>query len=74
MNFPLMARQLVLARECLITLVAHDTLGRIPALFGPDLVVAPNMSIFLALALCLSPAAVFFGTLAVGGGVTSEGR
>jgi hypothetical protein len=74
MNFPLMARQLVLARECLITLVAHDTLRRIPALFGPDLVVAPDMSILLALALCLSPAAVFFGTLTVGGGVTSEGR
>lgn len=74
MNFPLMARQLVLARECLITLVAHNTLRRIPALFGPDLVFAPNMSILLALALGLSPAAVFFGTLSVGGGVTSEGR
>lgn len=74
MNLPLMARQLVLARECLRTLIAHDALRRVSTLFSPDLVITPNMSILLALVLCLSPAAVFLRTLAVGGGMISKER
>jgi hypothetical protein len=56
-----------------MALVAHGALRRIPALFGPRLVFAPNMPVLLALILCLSPAAVLLGTLTVGFGVISGG-
>lgn len=56
-----------------MALVTHGALRRVPALLSPSLMLAPNVSVLFALVLCLGPAAVFFGTLAVGEGMIPEG-
>ena len=71
-DLPLVATQPVLARECLVALVAHSTLRRVPARLGPRLVIAPNMSVLFILVLCFGPTTVFFGALAMDAGVISE--
>ena len=61
-------------RECLVALVAHSALRRISNLLGPRLVIAPNVSVLIALAFCIGPVAVFFRAHSMGErGVTSKG-